>query len=360
MICMSLTLRDFRNIESETMVFDEGVNIFLGRNGQGKTNILEAMWLFSGNKSFRSACENDFIRLGQSSAAVGTEFFKNGRKQSENLKFTAGKNREWKKNGVKIKPSEALGVFGCVLFFPEHLLLIKSGPEERRKFLDTAISQIKPQYDRLLKEYTSLLSRRNFVLKSQRQDLLDTLELYDLRLAKIGGIIAVTRRSYLQRLSHHAKKAVDEISSGKEKAELLFKSFCGEKDSRGAEEELMVLLEENRREDLRLGYTSAGCHRDDFSVTVNGLPAKTYASQGQQRSCVMALKLAEAELLTEETGETPVMLFDDVFSELDYTRKSYITEKIRGKQVFITACEKGRGFKTARVFRVENGKIRSK
>lgn len=358
MNCSSLTLRNFRNIAEECLHFDEGVNIFLGKNGQGKTNLIEALWLFSVNRSFRSATESDFIRIGQDSASISTTFFKNGRNQSEELRFFAGKNREMLKNGAKIKPSEALGLFCCVLFFPEHLLLIKSGPEERRKFLDAAISQIKPQYDRLLKEYLSLLSRRNYILKNQRKDLMETLDLYDIRLARVGGIVSVTRRSYLNRLEGHAKKVVDEISGGKEQIDLFFRSFCGEGDSRSAEEKLLAELEKNKSEDLRLGYTSAGSHRDDFSVLLNRLPAKTYASQGQQRSCVMALKLAEAEVLKEETGEVPLMLFDDVFSELDYSRKAYITEKIRGKQVFISACEKGRGFRTARVFRIENGTVR--
>lgn len=358
MICSSLTLKNFRNIAEEHLSFDEGVNIFLGRNAQGKTNLIEALWLFSANRSFRSASETDFIRLGEKSAQIKTEFHKNERDQKEEIRFFSGKNREMLKNGVKIKPSEALGVFNCVLFFPEHLLLVKSGPEERRKFLDIAISQIKPQYDRLLKDYTALLSRRNYVLKSQRRDLMDTLELYDMRLSKIGGLLSVTRRTYLNRLEEHAVNIIGEISSGREKTEFDFRSFCGEEDSRGAENKFFDELQANKNEDLRLGYTSTGSHRDDFVIHINGLAAKNYGSQGQQRSCVMALKLAEAELLKEETGEYPVMLFDDVFSELDYTRKSYITEKIKGKQVFISTCEKGRGFKTARVFRIENGKVK--
>lgn len=358
MICSSLQLHNFRNIEQAVFSFDEGVNIFLGKNAQGKTNIIEALWLFSANRSFRSASETDLIRIGQESALIRTEFYKNGRHQNEEIRFFSGKNREILKNGVKIKPSEALGVFHCVLFFPEHLLLVKSGPEERRKFLDIAISQVKPQYDRLLKDYSSLLARRNYILKNQRRDLLETLDLYDMRLAKIGSILSVTRQTYLKRLEKHAAKITEEISSGKETTDFEFRSFCETGDSRFTEEQFLLKLEKNKEEDLRLGYTSMGSHRDDFCIKINHLPAKSYGSQGQQRSCVMALKLAEAELLKEETGEYPIMLFDDVFSELDYTRKAYITEKIKGKQVFISTCEKGRGFRTARVFRVENGKIK--
>ena len=252
-----------------------------------------------------------------------------------------------------------VGQINTVLFYPEHLSLIKNGPEIRRKALDAAICQIKPGFFRVLSEYSKVLAQRNFLLKSQRKDMLETLDSWDIKLAKLGGIITNTRKTYLEKLLVFAEKTVDEISSGKEKMTAEYQSYSG-KETTSAEEEEKALykkLKESFSEDERLFCTTEGCHRDDFTLFINGNTAKIYGSQGQQRSLVMALKLAEADICYEYNDEYPVMLFDDVFSELDSLRKAYITENIKNRQVIVTTCEKTEFFENAKYFSVLRGKV---
>lgn len=353
-------MENFRNIESQFLEFDDGINIFAGQNAQGKTNIIEALWLFATCKSFRPAKDKDFIMFGREKSVIKTEFSKNDRNFKQEIRFFEQKKKELFKNKVKVKPSELIGGFTAVLFFPEHLNLVKSGPEERRKFLDLAISQVKPRYYDTIGEYNKVLAQRNYLLKSQRDDIMETLDVWDIKLSKLGAIIAVTRESYLKKMEKSAGNVLSEISSGRENLKLRPITFCQSDIREEKEEELYKLLKDSLNDDLRYGYTSFGPHRDDFLVEINDLAARVYASQGQQRSCVMSMKLAEAEILKEVTEEYPIMLFDDVFSELDSYRKSYITEKIKGKQVFITTCEEceeTQKFDSSKIFRVSGGKV---
>ena len=355
MFCKSLSLHAFRNLQEQHLEFVDGVNIFMGRNAQGKTNMIEALWLFSGCKSFRPGNDRDFIQFGMDGGVIRNEYEKNGRVIESEIRFHREKRREIYRNGAKIKLGELIGGFNSVLFFPEHLALIKSGPEERRKFLDFAISQVKPRYFSLTNEYMKVLAQRNYLLKSGHGDIYQTIDIWDRKLAHISSIIAVTRKSYLEKLNRYSEKIMDDISNGKEKIELSLLSYTGAESVEKAEEACYGKLKENFHEDLRSGFTSVGSHRDDIGIAVNGLAARTYCSQGQQRSCVMAMKLGEAEILHEMVDEYPVMLFDDVFSELDSIRKEYLTEKIKNKQVFITTCEEQKTVSNARIFHVESG-----
>lgn len=359
MYLRELSLENFRNVEKEKLEFFDGVNVLYGKNAQGKTNIIEAVWLFSAMKSFRSAKDADFIKKGCDFFDIGCVFEKKERTVNGEIRLFNGKRREIYKNGAKVTAGEMVGEINAVLFHPEHLSLIKNGPELRRKFLDTAICQIKPGFYRVLNEYAKVMAQRNFLLRSERADMLETVDSWDMKLAKLGGIITNTRKTYLEKLITFAEKTVDEISSGKEKMSAVFQSVSGEKTVSAAEEEkaLYAALKESFETDRRLTYTSEGCHRDDFTVFINSDPAKIYGSQGQQRSLVMALKLAEADICEEYNDEYPVMLFDDVFSELDALRKAYITESIKDKQVIITSCEKADFSGNALYFNVENGKV---
>ena len=359
MYLKELSLENFRNIESENLEFSDGVNIFYGDNAQGKTNIIESIWLFSAMKSFRGAKDTDFIKQGSLFTDIKCVFEKSDREVKGEIKIADGRRKEIIKDGVKVRSAEMVGQINTVLFYPEHLSLIKSGPEIRRKFLDTAICQIKPGFFRILNEYSKVLAQRNFLLKSQRKDMLETLDSWDMKLAKLGGIITNTRKTYLEKLLVFAEKTVDEISSGKEKMTSEYQSYSV-KEIKSAEEEEKALynkLKESFSEDERLLYTTEGCQRDDFTLFINGNTAKIYGSQGQQRSLVMALKLAEADICYEYNDEYPVMLFDDVFSELDSLRKAYITESIKNRQVIVTTCEKTEFFENAKYFRVSQGKV---
>lgn len=359
MIVKKLNLENFRNIEKGEIIFDSGVNILFGDNAQGKTNIIEALWLFSAYKSFRVSGDKDFLQIGKQSGGISTQYIKNDREFTAAIKYYADKRKEIWQNNIKEKPSDIIGNFTAVLFFPEHLNLIKSGPETRRKFLDFTICQIKPRYYSIINEYNKILIQRNCALKSGKEDFLKTLDIWDIKLAKLGALITVIRSTYLEKVKIYAKTVIQEISNDKEQLEIEYKGFKKiEKESVDIlEKEMLELLKEKRNIDFKCKFSTVGAHKDDFIIYINGLPAKNFCSQGQQRSCVMSLKLAEAEMLKNTYGEYPIMLFDDVFSELDKKRKAYITEKIKNKQVIITSCEKIDDFKNAKVFNIKNGTI---
>ena len=354
----SLSTENFRNLYPQEIVFDSGVNIFTGMNAQGKTNIIEALWLYSSCKSFRTTNEKDFINHEKVFAETDILFEKGGRIQSGQMKYHTAKRRELYLNEIKVKPSEMIGNFTSVLFFPEHLDLLKAGPEGRRKFVDLAICQVKPKYYAYLSEYNKTLFQRNNVLKSDDKSELETIEIWDVKLSKLGAFIYLTRRNYIALLAGYAKTVIDEMSGGKEKLGLFYQSECDSCEKLAEAEELLIGKMLNSREkDIKCGFTNVGVHRDDLEITLNGLSAKFFGSQGQQRSCVMALKMAEADILNSVYNEFPVMLFDDVFSELDSSRKSFIVSRIKDKQVIITACEDPSGMGDARIFSVSNGRV---
>lgn len=361
MFIKSLSTENFRNLFSQEIKFDSGVNIFTGYNAQGKTNIIEALWLYSSCKSFRTSKEIELINHDKTYATTDLVFQKDGRTQSAKMKFHTAKRHEFYLNEIKVKPSELIGNVTSVMFFPEHLDLLKGGPEGRRKFIDLAICQVKPKYYAYLSEYNKTLFQRNNVLKSEDKSLLDTLEVWDVKLSKLGAFLYLTRKNYIKLLLEYASSVIDEISLGKEKLCLYYESECSECNTMVEAEELLIGKMLNSREkDIKVGYTNVGVHRDDCDITLNGLSAKSFGSQGQQRSCVMAMKIAEADILNSVYGEYPVMLFDDVFSELDSKRKAYIVSKIKDKQVIITACEDPESLGKAKLFTVKNGMVEEK
>ncbi len=351
MFIKNITLEGYRNIDSLSLDLSPGVNVFLGDNAQGKTNIIESIWLFSAFKSFRTNEDRDMIMNGKESCRVRGRFESGERDYVCRIELSRIKRRQIDLNGIKVKPKEVLGKFTSVLFFPEHLTLIKGGPELRRKFLDFSICQIKPQFFDKLSEYSKIIAQRNRLLKSEMPDM-GVLDVYDEKTAVLSALISKTRSTYCARLEEKAKPIMYEISSGEEDLRLEYQSA----EPEFSPEKMLLMLKNGRENDLRLGYTGCGAHKDDLCIYINGQDAKNFASQGQQRSCVMSMKLGEAQLLNEMYGEYPLILFDDVFSELDKNRKNYITNKIKGKQVIITTCDGDFDFENARIFRVKGGK----
>ena len=357
----SLQLQNFRNFELQQIRFTPGVNILLGDNAQGKTNVIEALWLFAACKSFRVSEEKAFIRLGESRAAIYGEYERNGRVYRPVMKFYEDRPKEIFLNNGAIRPRDLVGQFPSVLFYPDHLSLIKGSPEGRRKFLDLAICQTDPAMLPLLNQYIKVQKQRNALLKKYNEviDAKAALDVWDAKLAELSAVIALRRYAYIDRMTPYAKAVMKEISGGKEELEIEYKTVCPMpvQTQEYLEDQFFYTLKKNRQKDLILCHTTVGIHRDDFDVRINGADARVYASQGQQRSCVMALKMAEADLLREVTNESPVMLFDDVFSELDPLRKEYIIHRIRGRQVILSCCEPESDFKDAAVFQVSNGEI---
>lgn len=362
MIVKSLQVQNFRNFEFQEFAFSPGVNILLGDNAQGKTNIIEALWLFAACKSFRVTDDKPFLRIGQSRAAIYGEYERNGRLYRPVMKFYEEKSREIFLNNVAVRPREIVGQFPTVLFYPDHLSLVKGSPELRRKFLDLALCQTDPMMLPMLNEYNKVHQQRNSLLKQYREriDAKEALDIWDEKIASLSARIAMKRYEFIDKITPYAQKVMSEISGGRERLDILYKTVCNmpPRDLENLEDQFFYALKQNREKDIYSGHTSTGVHRDDFELYVNGENAKIYASQGQQRSCVMALKMGEADLLREATGEYPVMLFDDVFSELDPYRRNYIIERIHGRQVILSCCEDTGDFADAKIFRIQGGEVK--
>lgn len=364
MIITKLQYEGFRNLRDGVIEPCDGVNVIFGKNAQGKTNLLEGIWLFSGNRSFRSSRDGDFIQFDRPFAKLKIDFFSEGRDQNAEILFQKGK-KEVKINGIKQTSAYSLtGKLCAVVFSPENLLLVKSGPAERRRFLDNAICQIKPSYNEALSSYNKTLAQRNALLKDIpfHSQLLDTLDIWDLRLSAIGASIIKMRLQYVERLNISAKKYHFGISDKTEELSLSYN--CGFSYDDAAETEkirdaLFVNLTKARADDIKDGCTSCGPHRHDLDIFINGTSVKSFGSQGQQRSCVLSIKIAEAELLKTASGEEPVVLLDDVLSELDSKRQRFLLNKISDRQVFISCCERASVDRLdgGRLFEVKSGSI---
>lgn len=353
-----LELSDYRNIGQALLLPHPNVNIIYGKNAQGKTNLLESIWLCSGNKSFRGAKESQMIQFEKPIFQIGLTF--SDRERTQQIRYLAGEKRKILLNGVPLKSlSELSGEFYCVVFNPDDLDIVKDGPSCRRQFLDTAISQIKPIYGKYLSQYESILEQRNVLLKEIRKQSYpeDMLEIWDVQLAKLGTILSIFRKDYLEKLKAVGQKIYSGFSGGKEQIGMEYRStiYPDSKELKVYSDELINeyqnMLEESREDDIRLKSTTKGIHRDDFEIEIDGLSAKQFGSQGQQRSCAITLKLSEAALLKNITGEDPVVLLDDVMSELDQQRQHYILNKVKDFQVFITCCD------LINTLQLEEGKI---
>lgn len=342
-----LELTDFRNIAQVSIDPGEGVNIIYGANAQGKTNLLEAIWLCSGNKSFRGAREREMTRFGEKVFHIRLQFA--DRERTQQISYdSGGDKRKLQLNRMPLRSaSELTGEFTCVVFHPEDLSLVKEGPVDRRSFLDIAISQIKPVYGRYIAQYNGLMEQRNALLKQIHRtgSGKEMLSVWDEQLSRIGTAISILRQDYLQKLSPLAQAVYSGFTGNRETFSLEYESSVYRQGLPGSvySEELIALyrkaLSEHLEEDIRLHFTGVGVHRDDLEILVNGISARSYGSQGQQRSCAIALKIGEAMLLKGVTGENPVILLDDVMSELDPGRQDYLLNRIQGFQVFITCCD---------------------
>lgn len=359
MIIKKLALQNFRNIANAEIEFSDSVTVICGNNAEGKTNFLEGLWLFSGNKSFRAGHDSDLIRFGDENARLHLDFFKNNRDQYADL-TVKNSRRHYSLNGVGLKSgNELMSDMNMILFLPTHLSLIKDGPSLRRDFLDTAISVIKPDYRNNLRIYNKILSERNALLKdiTFHSELSDMLYIYDSQLSRVGSAIAKLRIKYLKKLADYAAEFYRGISGNREKLDLSY--ICSYSEDNFDAESMQKALSENRAVDIARAVTTAGPHLDDFSVCINGRSAKVFASQGQHRSAVLCFKLAEAEIQNDVFGERPVILLDDVMSELDRGRQEYLYECTKGSQILITYCEKNEAMllSPSRLYEIDGGSI---
>jgi DNA replication and repair protein RecF len=356
-----ISLENYRNIEKLDIEFDN-VNIIWGENAQGKTNLIEAVYLFTGAKSFRGAKDSQLVKFGANQSTLKIEFESNDREQ--NAQITIKNKRSAMLNGIKKKSPAMLGEeLKAVVFSPVHLSMVKDGPLERRKFIDGALCQLKSNYRNLLKDYNRALLQRNTLLKDLKKnpELEGMLYVWDENLARTGAKIVYQRLKYLQAITPYAKDIFLGISGGSEQIDLQYNAGIEyTADLVEIERALKNAFEQSRVADIVSKTTTKGPHRDDIDILINGNSARIYGSQGQQRSCVLAIKLAEASLLKEMTGVEPIALLDDVMSELDEKRQDYILNHIKNWQVFITCCDKETilRLKNGKTFHIENGKIK--
>ncbi len=361
-VCNSIQIENFRNIASASVTFSEGVNLLHGDNAQGKTNLLEAVYFTALGKSFRPAKEAELIRFGEESAFVKNEFRDSIRKQTLSVKLFAGRARRVvEQNGMKVdKMSDMVGAFRVVLFCPEHLSLIQGGPELRRNYLNVALSQLRPLYLQALQRYNRILKERNALLKRAPEDMATfraTEPMWSAQLAREAATVTVHRARYVEQINTHVRECFADMmkkyEGGCELPELTYLPTLGsdwlaeqEKDptlfldAKRLEDRYMELLTTRHDREIGAGATLWGIHKDDIRITLNGRPARLYASQGQQRSLALAMKLAEGWVSALESGgDMPVFLFDDVLSELDAHRRNYLVQEMQGRQVIMTACD---------------------
>ncbi len=366
MIVRRLELDFFRNYPHLEADFDPRVNLIYGDNAQGKTNLLEAISYLSAARSHRARYDREMIMLEIGSAFVKGEIDSRGRHFSLEAKLFRGRGRQLSSNGVRLKTAgELAGILNTVLFCPEDLLLIKAGAAERRKFLDGAICQLRPRYAQALTEYNRLYDHKTRILRDwpENPSLLQTLDDFNLRMAQTGAIVIHYRAHFVKRLREHAPAIHADFSGGREGLELNYETVSTVDDPQKQPRELLPLLlehqEKHRQAELDARQCLSGPHKDDLAVTISGQSAKTYASQGQTRTAALSLKLAQREIFQEETGEWPVLLLDDVLSELDPKRQSFVLNRIRGGQVFITCCEeeKMEGLEGGKAFHIQNGRL---
>lgn len=356
MYVKELTLKNYRNYESEVFKFIDGINILVGNNAQGKTNCVEALFYLCTGYSPRAGRDRDIIKEGERSAEARAICESRFGLTEVKIDFLLTK-KNISVNGVPIKKSgELMGNINSVFFNPGELRLIQNVPEDRRRFMDISISQMDRQYYYTLQTYRKILEQRNNLLKSEDLDTVNqTLPLWDKELSRYAVEIINKRREFIDEIKPYA---IDEHSKITDGSNLEFfletPHYTG-----GGEEEIFNLLRSRVEKDLILGYTTIGPHRDDIKINVNGKDVKIYGSQGQQRTVAVSLKLAECMLFNKKFGEYPVLILDDALSELDYNRRDRLIERLSGFQTIITLTEIPEELKSkdAKIFRINNGKI---
>lgn len=370
MFVTDLRLNGYKNLRDIAMQPDPSFNLIVGRNAQGKTNLLEAIWIMTGCRSFRGAKERDYIGFEQSLLQMQLKFQDVRREQEIHYAMQRGELREKKLqlNGVAVKSTSRLfEQFKCVVFTPDDRILIKGNPERRRSFVDLCYSQIKPKYLDYIRKFNLLVGQRNAVLRGilSRQSSRDALRVWDEQLAAVGAYISFCRHAYVEKLAACCGELYGSITAGQEALTIEYQSsvfpdyaYPVHPDAAMTAQYLQK-LQDSMEDDIRLGYTASGAGRDDILLKINGRSVREYGSQGQQKSTALVLKLAQADIYYADLRESPVILLDDVMGELDQSRQRFVYEIVKDMQVFITTCneEAVLGHERGKRFTVEDGRI---
>ena len=353
MLITNLKLQNFRNYKELNLEFNDGINIIYGDNAQGKTNILESIFLTSIGKSFRTSKDKELIKFDEKFALIETEFSKSDR--DGKIKISLTEKKDIYLNGVKIKKlSDLLGNVHIVIFTPDDISILKNGPSGRRRFLDIFIGQLRPNYIYTLNMYLKALEQRNNYLKqikfeNKSEELLD---IWDDKISEYAEIVFKYRLDFINKLKNKIKNVHNIITENNENIDIEYISDFNNK------EEFLKKLKNNRKLDILKGYTTKGIHRDDFNIYINNNLVNIYGSQGQHRTAILSLKMSELQVVKDEIGENPILLLDDFMSELDEKRRMNFLKNIKDTQVIITCTEKinveNLKFK---VYNVKSGKI---
>ena len=361
-----IRLENFRNYTLGEAEFDPGVNLLVGENAQGKTNLLEAIAYLGAGKSFRTQKNGELLRFGADFAQIEGDVFSQERQQ--NLRwvlFSGTRPRQIYRNGVKKKTAADLfGALQTVLFCPEDLMILKGSVENRRKLCNACLSQLRPNYEAALNEYQRILEQKNRILKDRLENpaLLEILPEYNTRLCQVGALLISYRARFFEGLCREAKAFHGLFSGGREEFSLSYKTVSTVEDPFAPVSRIEGWLHDHLESHYRAELESAQCltgpHKDDFEVDLSGLPVKAFGSQGQTRTAAISIKLAQRALMEKESGETPVLLLDDVLSELDPGRQDFVLNQITKGQVFITCCEPGRFTKLGKTIEIEKGMVK--
>lgn len=351
----SIQLKNFRNYELLELDLDKGTNIFYGNNAQGKTNILEALYLCGTTKSHKGSKDREMIQFGEEDAHIRMMIKRNQLPYKVDMHLRKNKAKGVAINGIPIKKaSELFGIVNMVFFSPEDLNIIKNGPGERRRFLDLELCQLDKIYLTDLAAYNRIINQRNKLLKDiyMRPDLKDTLDIWDMQMVQYGKKIIEKRRAFIEELNEVIQDIHSNLTGGMEKLDIIYEPSC-------LSEDFETVLSANREKDLKMKLTSSGPHRDDLCVMANGIDIRKYGSQGQQRTAALSLKLSEIYIVERKIKDTPILLLDDVLSELDSNRQTYLLKSIHDIQTMITCTGLddfiSHQFRINRVFQVVQG-----
>ena len=350
-----IKLKNFRNYDEQEIELGKNINIFYGDNAQGKTNIIESIFLCSLGKSFRTNKENELIKFNKDFAQVYIEYEKSDR--DGNIKIDISNKKNIYTNGIKIKKlSDLLGNINIVIFTPDDINILKDGPQKRRRFLDIMIGQLRPNYIYILNMYNKTLEQRNNYLKQIKEENKpeDLLDIWDEKLVEYGVQIYNYRNEFIEKIKNKINEIHNKITSEKEEIKIEYISNCVNKET------YLKWLKDRRKLDIIKGYTTKGIHRDDFNVYINDNLVNVYGSQGQNRTVILSLKISEMRVIYDEIGEYPILLLDDFMSELDEKRRNNFLENIEDTQIIITCTDRiDLNKKDYKIYNVKQGNIKN-
>jgi len=354
-----VVLENFRNYTSQEITFREGLNVICGLNAAGKTNLMESIFVAAIGRSPRTKNDKEMIRMGESKAFIHLFLEKKYREHKINVEINKTEGKIVNVDGAKIsRLGELIGLLTVVYFSPDELKMIKEAPQERRKFMDISLSQESKPYYVALSKYTALLAQRNKLIKTtDYAEFSQTAFIWEKQMAEVGADIILKRRAFIEKIGKYADEYHRRIAGEGEDITLLYESCVDGESKEELAKALEAKLEESHEKDFEIGYTTVGVHREDFNITSRGIDLRKFGSQGQQRTAALVIKLAEIEFYYSESGEKPILLLDDVLSELDEKRRTALLEATQGTQTMITCTEFNEKVADYHEIKIKNGAL---